>query len=77
VIINMSFFILIVCGKTSFVYRDNDRAIDLSKINYFCGNIKYFGVLGTSLSLGLSLFQYFWFLGIRLPMGQSFIKPSF
>jgi len=71
----MSFFILIVCGKASFVYRDKDcdkdRAIDLSKINSFCGIIKYFGVLGTSL------FQYFWFLGIRLPMGQSFIKPSF
>jgi hypothetical protein len=77
----MSFFILIVCGKASFVYRDKDcdkdRAIDLSKINSFCGIIKYFEVLGTSLYLGLSLFQYFWFLGISLPMGQSFIKPSF
>lgn len=35
-IINMSFFLLIVCGTTSFLCRNKDRTSNLSKINYLC-----------------------------------------
>jgi hypothetical protein len=50
-------FLLFVCGKTSFLYRDKDCLLTYQKLTGFMVSFTYLEFLGTRLSLNLSLFS--------------------
>jgi hypothetical protein len=52
----MSFFFL-VCGKTTFLYRDKNRTLTYRKLTGFMGSFTYLGFLVTRLSKGPSFFS--------------------
>ena len=50
-------FCFLVCGKTTFLYRDKNRTLTYRKLTCFMGSFTYLGFLVTRLSKGPSFFS--------------------
>jgi hypothetical protein len=51
------FFLLFICGKTTFLCRDKDHALTYQRLTVFEMSFAYSGFLDTRLFLGPSLFS--------------------